>query len=146
MSKEVKRYGMCGFESGIVEMEDGPYVHAADYDALLAERDARLLQVDTLTDWYSHSLEVINEVMTALPGVYYMDTPDGGDVSIPEQVRRMAKDADRYRWLREQKAEDGMAILPICKWVKPAMLITTPFDSPEMVDSVIDAALQGAKP
>lgn len=40
MSKEVKRYGMCGFESGIVEMEDGPYVHAADYDALLAERDA----------------------------------------------------------------------------------------------------------
>jgi len=40
MSKEVKRYGMCGFESGIVEMEDGPYVDADDYDALLAERDA----------------------------------------------------------------------------------------------------------
>lgn len=39
MSKEVKRYGMCGFESGIVEMEGGPYAHAADYDALLAERD-----------------------------------------------------------------------------------------------------------
>ena len=40
MSKEVKRYGMCGFESGIVEMEDGPYVDADDYDAVLAERDA----------------------------------------------------------------------------------------------------------
>lgn len=40
MSKEVKRYGMCGFESGIVEMEDGPYVDSDAYDALLAERDA----------------------------------------------------------------------------------------------------------
>jgi hypothetical protein len=40
MSKEVKRYGMCGSESGIVEMEDGPCVAWADYEALLAERDA----------------------------------------------------------------------------------------------------------
>lgn len=39
MSKEVKRYGMCGFESGIVEMEDGPCVAWADYEAILAERD-----------------------------------------------------------------------------------------------------------
>jgi len=58
----------------------------------------------------------------------------------------LRKDAERYRWLREQEAVDGMAILPIGKWVKPAMLITTPFDSPEMVDSVIDAALQGDQP
>ena len=45
MSDEVKRYGMCGFESGIVEMEDGPYVDADDYDALLTENleQARLL-------------------------------------------------------------------------------------------------------
>lgn len=40
MSKEVKRYGMCGFESGIVEMEDGTFVAWDDYDALLAEREA----------------------------------------------------------------------------------------------------------
>ena len=40
MSKEVKRYGMCGFESGIVEMEDGPFVAWDDYEALLAERNA----------------------------------------------------------------------------------------------------------
>lgn len=32
-----------------------------------------------------------------LPGTYYMDPPDGGDVSVPEQLRRMAKDAERYR-------------------------------------------------
>jgi|GEM_PF-1562144 len=114
--------------------------------ALLAERDARLLQIDTLTEWYSNSLDVIREITAALPGAHYMDPPDGGDVLVQEQVRRMAKDAERYRWLREQEAVDGMAILPIGKWVKPAMLITTPFDSPEMVDSVIDAALQGEQP
>ena len=53
MSKEVKRYGMCGFESGIVEMEDGPYVDADDYDALLAERDA--LRKDA--ERYQHLVE-----------------------------------------------------------------------------------------
>lgn len=66
-----------------------------------AEADARLSQVSTLTEWYSNSLDVINEVAAALPGAHYMDPPDGGDVSIPEQVRRMAKDAERYRLLRD---------------------------------------------
>lgn len=37
MSKEVKRYGMCGFESGIVEQVDGPYIYVDDYEALLEE-------------------------------------------------------------------------------------------------------------
>ena len=36
-----------------------------------------------------------------LPGHYYMDPPDGGDVPVLEQLRRMATDAERYRdWLR----------------------------------------------
>ena len=48
MSKEVKRYGMCGFESGIVDMEDGPFVAWDDYDALLAERDAARMRVKEL--------------------------------------------------------------------------------------------------
>lgn len=32
-----------------------------------------------------------------LPGVTYMDPPDGGQVSIPEQLSRMAEDARLYR-------------------------------------------------
>lgn len=36
-----------------------------------------------------------------LPGYYYMDPPDGGDVPVLEQLRRMAKDAERYRHLRD---------------------------------------------
>ncbi len=45
--------------------------------------------------------QYLKECASALPGTYYMDPPDGGDVSIPEQIRRMAKDAARYRWLRD---------------------------------------------
>ena len=43
--------------------------------------------------------------------VYYMDPPDGGDVSVSEQLRCMAKDAERYRLLRRKFAiiSDGEA-------------------------------------
>jgi hypothetical protein len=43
------------------------------------------------------------ELLALLPGTYYMDPPDGGDVSIMEQMRRMAEDAARYRWLTNCK-------------------------------------------
>lgn len=58
MSKEVKRYGMCGFESGIVEMKDGPYVDADDYDALLAERDAAQKDADRLAWLIGNGVQV----------------------------------------------------------------------------------------
>ncbi|MBF3094341.1 hypothetical protein, partial [Pseudomonas aeruginosa] len=35
--------------------------------------------------------QYLKECASALPGTYYMDPPDGGNVSIPEQIRRMAK-------------------------------------------------------
>ena len=38
-----------------------------------------------------------------LPGVYYMDPPDGGDVSLLKQLQRMSIDAARYRLLRRQR-------------------------------------------
>jgi len=47
--------------------------------ALMAERDALAREVDACA--------------AALPGPYYMDPPDGGDVPISEQVKRMARDA-----------------------------------------------------
>jgi len=61
MSKEVTRYGMCGFESGIVEMEEGPYVDADAYDALLAERDRlrealeAMLEIHGVTQSYAET-------------------------------------------------------------------------------------------
>lgn len=102
--------------------------------ALLAERDALLRQVDTLAEWYSNSLDVINEITAALPGAHYMDPPDGGDVSVPEQVRRMAKDAERYRWLREFIDQSPQAIEHLA------------CSDGDLIDDVIDAALQGEQP
>lgn len=142
MSKEVKRYGYGYVDDGngnrylgLIEKPDGNLVKHEDYKALLAERDARLLQVDTLTDWYSNSLDVIREITAALPGAHYMDPPDGGDVSVPEQVRRMAKDAERYRFLMR---ELGGSVSQV--------VMGSPTFSDEDVSAAIDAALQGGKP
>lgn len=52
-------------------------------DALMAERDALAREVDACA--------------AALPGPYYMDPPDGGDVPISEQVKRMARDAAYWK-------------------------------------------------
>ena len=54
------------------------------------ERDEARVMADKLT-------AELAACAAALPGVYYMDPPDGGDVPVSEQLRRMAKDAERYR-------------------------------------------------
>ncbi|MCA8376333.1 hypothetical protein LGM80_23515 [Burkholderia multivorans] len=69
------------------QLESSPASKGADaIDLLLAEVEA--------------SAEDKREMFALLPGSYYMDPPDGGDVSLIEQLRRMAKDAERYRLLR----------------------------------------------
>lgn len=47
-----------------------------------------------------------------LTGVYYMDPPDGGDVDLIEQLRRMADDARRYRWLTDCAGIDFECMAP----------------------------------
>ena len=51
-----------------------------------------------------------------LPGVYYMDPPDGGDVSLLKQLQRMSNDAARYRLLRRKLAiiSDGEGNAEFC--------------------------------
>lgn len=61
------------------------------------ERDEARVMADKLT-------AELAACAAALPGVYYMDPPDGGDVPVSEQLRRMAKDAERYRLLRRKFA------------------------------------------
>ena len=41
----------------------------------------------------------IDEVVRAIPGYRYMDPPDGGDVSLGEQVRRMAEHIEQLEKL-----------------------------------------------
>ena len=84
MSKEVKRYGMCGFQSGIVEMEDGPFVTSDDYDALLAERDALLV---SSAKWKRDS-ELLDAIEGECWDVRFLSTPnaDAGDSSVSIEI------------------------------------------------------------
>jgi hypothetical protein len=51
-----------------------------------------------------------DDIVRLLPGPYYMDPPDGGDVSLLEQLRRMAKDAELYRAMRNAEGTIGVGI------------------------------------
>ena len=74
-----------------------------------------------------------------LPGVYYMDPPDGGDVPLVEQIRRMAADAARYRWLKNNAVQE--------KYLGDKYIeFHCDFESWNDVDAAIDAALAKDKP
>ena len=106
-----------------VERLNSP-VALSEWQKLVAERDALAREVDACA--------------AALPGPYYMDPPDGGDVSISEQLRRMARDAARYRWLRQPNPLHREAHIAVLThnggWVA----------SEEKADAAIDAAMKGA--
>ncbi|HBP5168195.1 TPA: hypothetical protein L5674_002009 [Pseudomonas aeruginosa] len=82
----------------------------------------------------------IDQCANALSGTYYMDPPDGGNVSIPEQIRRMAKDAARYRWLRERDLET-ISRGGVFAGMTPENIVLNLED----LDAEIDAAIEGAK-
>ena len=81
----------------------------ANVRELLAERDALKAENEKLS-----ALE--RDMSNALPGVYYMDPPDGGDVSLLKQLQRMSNDAARYRLLRRKFAiiSDGEGNAEFC--------------------------------
>ena len=41
--------------------------------------------------------KLLSDLAALLPGTHYMDPPDGGSVTLLEQLQRMARDAERYR-------------------------------------------------
>ncbi|MBX5769574.1 hypothetical protein ISD85_03155 [Pseudomonas aeruginosa] len=84
--------------------------------------------------------EDLKECASALPGTEYMDPPDGGNVSIPEQIRRMAKDAERYRWLRDSCTRQWDVMYRDIEVV----IKGDGADDCEDLDGIIDAALEGA--
>jgi hypothetical protein len=80
-----------------------------------------------------------------LPGTYYMDPPDGGDVSVYEQMRRMAKDAARYRWLRDEANYAKRHDPAVMSY--PMELTGSDLLHGETLDAAIDTAMRaGEKP
>ncbi|EPW8694305.1 hypothetical protein [Pseudomonas aeruginosa] len=122
--------------------EDSEFRAAANPQAILGliaeiERLNALLKAEKYAykdkqKHYEWLEEDLKECASALPGTYYMDPPDGGNVSIPEQIRRMAKDAARYRWLRGASHFDTPQHQAFCKAYGDAL------------DYEIDAAIEGA--
>lgn len=56
-------------------------------------------KVDTLV---ARTIDAVRDAESRLlPGTQYMDPPDGGDVDVDEQLRRLAQDAARYRHMRD---------------------------------------------
>jgi hypothetical protein len=81
-----------------------------------------------------------DDLVKLLPGPYYMDQPDGGNVSLHDQLKRMSEDAARYRFLRSQvSAHSG----------KPFICIfhgSFGLWNDEFADTEIDAARRENKP
>lgn len=102
------------------------------------ERDEARVAADRLTAELANCAAV-------LPGAYYMDPPDGGDVPISEQLRRMAKDAARYRYLRRKVAIAGAQFLVMNL---PSPVYVAP-DAAAEFDAALDAesrARQATRP
>lgn len=82
-----------------------------------------------------------SDLLALLPDTTYMDEPDGGSPSLLEQLQRMAKDAARYRRLRDKHDGDGPAAAVRC--------LTGPFFNAaihgERLDATIDTARKGEK-
>ncbi|NMY77708.1 hypothetical protein HBO01_03330 [Pseudomonas rhodesiae] len=78
------------------------------YLVLRAERDQLKAENEALR-------RELEECAATLPGVTYMDLPDGGAPTIAKQLSRMAKDAGRYRWLRMASHFDTPQHQVFCK-------------------------------
>lgn len=108
-------------------------------DRLKAENEAVLAANRDCIDWFNQIKTEYDECASTIPGVYYMDPPGGGDVSVPEQLRRMARDAARYRWLRERDLET-IRQGGVFAGMTPENIVLNLED----LDAEIDAAIEGA--
>ncbi|MCC6567038.1 MAG: hypothetical protein IT298_14865 [Chloroflexi bacterium] len=89
-----------GFEA-LIDRNDEPT------RALLARLDERDAEVERLRG-------ELDDCINVLPNTaYYLDPPDGGSVTIAEQLRRMGEDAARYRWLRGGPAHYECALAEV---------------------------------
>ncbi|KVN25593.1 hypothetical protein WJ63_15800 [Burkholderia pyrrocinia] len=104
MTSKLTACPFCGFTDCTVSLRSinsWKFVYCPD---CLAEGPACETEDEAVAAWTRRaptqqpSGEVTSADLSALlPGTYYMDPPDGGDVSLLEQLRRMAADAARYR-------------------------------------------------
>jgi hypothetical protein len=83
------------------------------------------------------------EQITYMESVTTVVTPDHIDLAILSSLKELQESrvyAARYRWLREQQNEGGMAIINLCKPKSDWSSCYSP-DTDAELDAAIDAAL-----
>jgi hypothetical protein len=93
-------------------------------------------------------LAVESEFAALIPDTYYMDQPDGGSVTVQEQVRRIVEYAERYRWLRNPGTDVALVLDKRGEWIPEDDLIAGiggyyvyEYRAGEELDSEIDAVI-----
>lgn len=124
-------FGACGFE---IRSTDPAENHPL---AVCGSLDAAGLVVEKLLVGHTDPDAVPADFVALLPGVTYMDPPDGGSVTVLEQFRRMAQDAARYRWLCD-KSEPGICAF----YLSVGQAFKDVRFAPETVDQAIDAQIE----
>lgn len=99
--------GIAGFGAKVDPARANPYRFAAPVTA------APTLDDELAQDRMSELSKLERDILEALPSVYYMDPPDGGDVSLGEQVKRMAEDAANWRKHASTPAAPGIDLREI---------------------------------
>lgn len=121
----------------------------ANVAAILAHVKAQEAEIERLTAERDEARAERDALANVLPGVYYMDPPDGGDVSLLKQLQRMSNDAARYRLLRRKFAiiSDGEGNAEFCPINLPRPTYIAPNTAIEL-DTALDRerlGLDGAK-
>jgi hypothetical protein len=77
-----------------------------DFDKLAARQSQ-----DTAPAAQAHDTLVEGTLIGLLPGTYYMDLPDGGSVTVLEQLRRMSEDAAKWRQSQDTAVQVGDVVI-----------------------------------
>ena len=105
MSDELKPCPFCGSTDIRFHLHRGAGtgIHGVwstccyDCGAIFPNRYKRELLVECWNRRPAAEAVTLSELAALLPGPYYMDPPDGGDVPVLEQIKRMADDARKWR-------------------------------------------------
>lgn len=92
-------------------------------------------------EWHEKTEWVKKSAQVGELGMHRADVLKGRIDRLKAENEALRKDAERYRWLREQEAERGLAVLDVGRWEKPATCIALAFPSAEELDAAIDHAM-----
>lgn len=118
-------------------------------DSLAAPAPAAPTLDDELAqDRMSELCKLESDVLDVLPSVYYMDPPDGGDVSLGEQVKRMAEDAANWRKHASTPAAPGIDNTTLVDRgaLQMAINVLRRAGKDEVADALADARPKGELP